>query len=72
MATAEVAAVCDLPGLRAPAELWKLALEWRVRPRSVPGGELWAPPDWRSTGPERTSTALGGEVTSRRGRVGLA
>ena len=41
MTTAEVAAVCDLPGPRAPAELWKLALEWRVRPRRVPGGELW-------------------------------
>ncbi len=32
MATAEVAAVCDLPGPRAPAELWRRALEWRVRP----------------------------------------
>jgi predicted DsbA family dithiol-disulfide isomerase len=41
MTTAEVAAVCDLPGPRAPAELWKLALEWRVKPRRVPGGELW-------------------------------
>jgi hypothetical protein len=38
-----VAAVCDLPGPRAPAELWRLALEWRVRPRRVPGGELWEP-----------------------------
>jgi putative protein-disulfide isomerase len=43
MATPEVAAVCDLPGPRAPAELWRLALEWRVRPRRVPGGELWEP-----------------------------
>jgi putative protein-disulfide isomerase len=43
MATAEVAAACDLPGPRAPAELWKLALDWRVRPRRVPGGELWEP-----------------------------
>ena len=41
MATAEVAAACDLPGPRAPADLWRLALEWRVRPRRVPGGELW-------------------------------
>jgi hypothetical protein len=41
MATPEVAAVCDLPGARAPAELWRLALEWRVRPRRVVGGELW-------------------------------
>ena len=41
MATPEVAAVCDLAGPRAPAELWRLALEWRVRPRRVAGGELW-------------------------------
>jgi predicted DsbA family dithiol-disulfide isomerase len=41
MATPEVAAVCDLPGPRAPAELWRLALEWRVQPRRVAGGELW-------------------------------
>ena len=41
MATPELAAACDLPGPRAPAELWRLALEWRVRPRRVPGGELW-------------------------------
>jgi predicted DsbA family dithiol-disulfide isomerase len=41
MATPEIAAACDLPGPRAPAELWRLALEWRVRPRRVPGGELW-------------------------------
>ena len=41
MATPEVASVCDLPGPRAPAELWRLALEWRVRPRRAPGGELW-------------------------------
>jgi putative protein-disulfide isomerase len=41
LATPEVAAACDLPGPRAPAELWRLALEWRVRPRRVPGGELW-------------------------------
>ena len=37
MATAEVAAVCDLPGPRAPAELWRLALEWRTRRDN----ELW-------------------------------
>lgn len=42
MATPEVAAVCDLPGPRAPAELWRLALEWRVRPRRAAGGELWS------------------------------
>lgn len=42
MATPELAAVCDLPGPRAPAELWRLALEWRVTPRRAGGGELWA------------------------------
>ena len=41
MATAEVAAVCELPGPRAPAELWRLATEWQVRPERVGGGELW-------------------------------
>jgi predicted DsbA family dithiol-disulfide isomerase len=41
LCTPELAAACDLPGPRAPAELWRLALEWRVRPRRVPGGELW-------------------------------
>jgi len=41
MTTPEVAAVADLAGPRAPAELWRLALEWRVRPRRVGGGELW-------------------------------
>ncbi|HSD76537.1 MAG TPA: DsbA family protein [Solirubrobacteraceae bacterium] len=41
-ATAEVAAVCDLPGPRAPAELWRLALEWRVRAERVLGGEMWS------------------------------
>ena len=29
--TPEAAEVCDLPGPRAPAELWRLALEWRAR-----------------------------------------
>jgi hypothetical protein len=42
MATAEVAAVCDLPGPRGPAELWRLALEWRVKPERVGTGELWS------------------------------
>jgi putative protein-disulfide isomerase len=41
MTSAEVAAVCDLPGPRAPAELWRLALEWRVNVERVHGGELW-------------------------------
>lgn len=42
MATAEVAAVCELPGPRAPAELWRLASEWRVQGERVGSGELWA------------------------------
>jgi putative protein-disulfide isomerase len=43
LAVPEVAAACDLPGPRASAELWRLALDWRARPRRVLGGELWAP-----------------------------
>jgi predicted DsbA family dithiol-disulfide isomerase len=43
MATAEVALVCDLPGPRAPAELWRLALDWRVRPERLGTGYLWSP-----------------------------
>jgi hypothetical protein len=42
MATAEVAAACDLPGPRAPAELWRLALEWRARPERLGTGYLWS------------------------------
>jgi hypothetical protein len=41
MATAELEAVCDLPGPRAGAEAWRLASEWRVRRVRVLGGELW-------------------------------
>jgi predicted DsbA family dithiol-disulfide isomerase len=41
MATAEIAAVCELPGPRAAAELWRLAAEWRVRDERVLTGELW-------------------------------
>jgi putative protein-disulfide isomerase len=41
MATAEVEAACGLPGPRAPAELWRLASEWRVKPVRVLTGELW-------------------------------
>jgi hypothetical protein len=41
MATREVAAVCDLPGPRAPAELWQLACEGRVKPVRVLAGYLW-------------------------------
>ena len=42
MATAEVSEVCDLPGPRASAELWRLAAEWRVRFERCLGGELWS------------------------------
>src|SRR3954447_22606527 len=41
MATAEVAAVCALPGPRAPAELWRLASDWQVRPVRIVSGEMW-------------------------------
>jgi putative protein-disulfide isomerase len=41
LATAEVEAVCDLPGPRAGAELWRLAAEWRVKRVPVLTGELW-------------------------------
>ncbi len=43
MATVEVAAVCELPGPRAPAELWRLASEWRLRAEHLGSGELWSP-----------------------------
>jgi predicted DsbA family dithiol-disulfide isomerase len=42
MATTEVALVCDLPGPRAPAELWRLATEWRVRAERVGTEYLWS------------------------------
>ncbi len=41
LATPEVAAVCDLPAAKASAELWRLALEWRVRPERHLSGETW-------------------------------
>jgi putative protein-disulfide isomerase len=41
LAAAEVGAVCELPGPRAQAELWRLATEWRVRPERFLTGELW-------------------------------
>jgi predicted DsbA family dithiol-disulfide isomerase len=41
MATREVEAVTGLPGPRAPAELWRLATEWQVKPVPVLGGQLW-------------------------------
>jgi predicted DsbA family dithiol-disulfide isomerase len=43
LATAEVAAACDLPGPRAAAELWRLAADWRLRAERVLTGELWQP-----------------------------
>ena len=43
MAEPEVEAVCDLPGTRARAELWRLASEWRARPTRVLTGWLWEP-----------------------------
>ena len=43
MAGAEVEAVCDLPGPRANAELWRLAAEWQVKPVRVLTGMLWEP-----------------------------
>jgi hypothetical protein len=43
MATAELEAVCDLPGPRAGAEVWALASEWRVKRVPVLFGELWEP-----------------------------
>jgi predicted DsbA family dithiol-disulfide isomerase len=41
MATAELAAVCDLPGPQAGAAVWQLASEWRARRLPVLFGELW-------------------------------
>jgi putative protein-disulfide isomerase len=43
VATAEVEAVCDLPGPRANAELWRLAADWRAKPLRVLTGYLWEP-----------------------------
>jgi putative protein-disulfide isomerase len=42
-ASVEVATVCDLPGPRASAELWRLAAEWRLKPVRVLTGTLWEP-----------------------------
>lgn len=43
LTTPEVAAMCDLPGPRAPAELWQAALQWRARAEPVAGGgALWS------------------------------
>lgn len=43
MATREVELVCGLPGPRARAELWRLALEWQVKPVRTLAGYLWEP-----------------------------
>jgi predicted DsbA family dithiol-disulfide isomerase len=43
MATAEVEAVCELPGPPAQAELWRLASEWKAKPVRVLTGWLWEP-----------------------------
>jgi hypothetical protein len=43
MATAELEAVCDLPGPRAGAEAWRLASDWRVKRVPVLASELWEP-----------------------------
>jgi putative protein-disulfide isomerase len=40
-ATVEIAAICDLPPIRAEAELWRMATELRVRPVRVLTGVLW-------------------------------
>ena len=40
-ASIEIATVCDLPGPRAEAELWRLATEWRLKPVRVLTGTLW-------------------------------
>jgi predicted DsbA family dithiol-disulfide isomerase len=42
LATAELAAVCDLPGPRAAAALWQLAGDWRVRAERCFSGHLWS------------------------------
>lgn len=41
MAGAEVEAVCQLAEVRANAELWALAADWKVRPTRVLTGYLW-------------------------------
>ena len=43
MAAREVEEVCGLRGPQASAELWKLALDWRVKAVRVLTGELWEP-----------------------------
>ena len=43
IATPEVAAVCDLTGPPAEAELWTLAADSQIAPEAVLTGELWGP-----------------------------
>jgi putative protein-disulfide isomerase len=45
LATAEVAAACDLPGPRARAALWQLALEWKVVAEKRFTSALWRLPE---------------------------
>jgi putative protein-disulfide isomerase len=40
-ATIEIATICDLPAIRAEAELWRLAAELRLKPVRVLTGTLW-------------------------------
>ena len=42
LSTAEVALLCELPGPRAPAALWRLATEWHLSAERILGGELWS------------------------------
>jgi hypothetical protein len=42
-ASVEVATLCELPGPRAEAELWRLAADWRLKPVRVLTGTLWEP-----------------------------
>lgn len=39
--TTEVEVVCELPGPRASAELFRLAEQWKLRPRRAMTGYLW-------------------------------
>jgi putative protein-disulfide isomerase len=42
LAAVELAARCDLPAPRVAGELWRLALEWRVRADRRLTGDLWS------------------------------
>lgn len=42
MTTAEVAVVCGLPGPTAPAALWQMACEWKIKAESCGTGQLWS------------------------------